>query len=966
MAVEVGTAYVTIVPSAKGFARRLQQEIAQEMRQAIEPVTREEGERGGRQFSERFSSAVKASLAGLLRAGLVAGLISSLAVVPQVLAAIVPAAHAAAGAIALLPAVGLGAAAAIGALRIAMAGLGDVVGEALTGDLEKAKEQLAELPPAAAAVAREFIALRPAVDGLRATVAAGLFAPLIGQVTQLAAVYLPTLTARLTEAANIFGRLGVEIGALVAAPEFVLDLNATLGQTNAALAGVLAGVPALLLAFRDIAAVGASFLPGLTDGFAGLTAEFAGFISRARETGALAGFIQGALGVFSALGAIVQQVGGIIVAVISAAKTATEGVGTPLVELLRTVNAFLSAGEGQSALIAVFTALGEIAAAIRPVLGALLQGLGAGLAALAPALAPLISAAGMVVSALAPILPVVGQIIGAIASALTPVIAALLPLAEGLTAGLSGALTPLLPVIGQVGGLLASILLPVAEQLGVAFRVIGPVIGTLVAAIAQALAPALSQLGPIVQQLLAAFLPLAPVLAELAPSLAEIIIAASPLVTIMAQLLALLISIAAPIIELIANLITLAVKFGLAPAISVLADAIGFLLSPLTTLGDTLGDVSGWLNGLDWAGIGRAILDGLGAAVTAVGQFFADLGSTIASAFTSAVSAVGTFLAGLPGRIVGFLVELPSMLQQLATRAFDAFFFAVGFGIGLVIRAFTELPGKIAALVISLWTTVQTLFRNGVNLAIGFVLSLPDRIGALFTSAWNAAKNLTSAGIAAVVGFFSSLPERIASYVRDAWNQATALFRSGVDRVVQFARDLPGRAASAASGLGRAIVNAVQGAVGDFVDLGGRIVDGLASGIRNAVGRAVEAAKRAMQRVVDGAKSALGIASPSKVFRAIGSDTIAGYVVGVNRAAGDAEQAIRDALAPTSLADMALASAVDTAATVVDAKTGGTTYVLAQFGDGPVREMVQGVLVDEPQLVATAVEVGSTQLDRRN
>ena len=94
---------------------------------------------------------------------------------------------------------------------------------------------------------------------------------------------------------------------------------------------------------------------------------------------------------------------------------------------------------------------------------------------------------------------------------------------------------------------------------------------------------------------------------------------------------------------------------------------------------------------------------------------------------------------------------------------------------------------------------------------------------------------------------------------------------SGMSRVVS----------SVTSGVSRA-VNAVRNFVGQFASAGMDLMRGLVNGIKQGMSWVVNAAKNVAQNAVNAAKSALGIHSPSKVFKGIGGYTMEGFAIGIN------------------------------------------------------------------------------------
>jgi len=94
----------------------------------------------------------------------------------------------------------------------------------------------------------------------------------------------------------------------------------------------------------------------------------------------------------------------------------------------------------------------------------------------------------------------------------------------------------------------------------------------------------------------------------------------------------------------------------------------------------------------------------------------------------------------------------------------------------------------------------------------------------------------------------------------------------------------------------------VTGAVASFVTAGADMVAGLVKGILSGGASVINAAKQIAQSAVNAAKSVLGIASPSKVFAAIGDNTGAGFVQGVAAQEDAAHDAIRTLTDPKAAA----------------------------------------------------------------
>lgn len=132
------------------------------------------------------------------------------------------------------------------------------------------------------------------------------------------------------------------------------------------------------------------------------------------------------------------------------------------------------------------------------------------------------------------------------------------------------------------------------------------------------------------------------------------------------------------------------------------------------------------------------------------------------------------------------------------------------------------------------WNGMRAAVSTGINAISGVVRSVMGALNAYWSGVWNAVRNL----------------------VGNAWNGITGTVRDGVNNVLNAVR-----------GVGGSIRGAFSGAGGWLLSAGRNIIMGLVNGIRNAIGAAIGAARNAAASVVNAAKGALGIHSPSRVFR---------------------------------------------------------------------------------------------------
>lgn len=364
--------------------------------------------------------------------------------------------------------------------------------------------------------------------------------------------------------------------------------------------------------------------------------------------------------------------------------------------------------------------------------------------------------------------PILGDALKAIAPALGEVLATVLPLVGNLVKGLAPILTPLIHAINDV-------LSPLGPQL----QPLGEAIGKIVVAFAP-LAPIL---GTVISQLVQALIPAIeqwaadPNLPLLVESFGELAVALLPLIPPLSDLLVLFAKISGPQMSAIVT-------------VKIFTEWVQKLIA------------------LDWGGLASGMVHKLG----------------------DAIGAVGTFFQNLPGQIMSFLSNLPSMLANLAVQAFDALTTAVGFGIAKVILFFVNLPATVASLVASLWDTVKNLFASGADNA----------------------KNNAIGGLQAFLDWVSGLP----------------------DKVIGFVSSLPSKLLDWSVNLAITAFN-----------IGKSLIEGIGHGVEAAISGLGNLIKRGLDNVMSGVKKGLGIASPSQVWAdEIGAQIPAGIQEGIQTA----------------------------------------------------------------------------------
>lgn len=757
------------------------------------------GDDAGKSFDRAFGKKVKdaadessrsmAGLAGKIGAPFVKGaaaavaLGSALSGVSSIAASLGPVL---AAGLAFLPAYIAARVVALGAFKLAVAGVGDALSAAAEGDAAAFAESLEKLSPAArefATAARDaFTELKPLQQALQEATFAGLKDEIdeIGRDFQSLGPYLTSVgqgfNAVAAEALN-FASTDSAIG-------LIMD---TLTGLRGALDGVLPAIRPILDGFASLGSQGAAYLPGLGEALGRLGEQFGTFLQGV-DLGAV---IEAAMPTLRALGELFSNIGSIASSVFAASGAEGAGLLGVLADLTGVLADFLNTAGGLEALKALMGAAAQVGEALGGALGAVLPALAQAIAPIAAAIGPLAQALGQVLAAVAPLLPPIGQLIAILGGALTAAIQPLIPIVGQLATIIGSVLAGAAPVLEQLGSTIAAILAPAAALIGELFAALAPHIQTVVGLFASALAPLLAQIAPLFVTLFEALSPLIPALVSLLPPIVEIVIALTPMYALMGQLLTAVVKLVAPIARLAAEFIALLASEAIAPILSAIASAITYLIGPLSSVVGWISQFATWLTSIDWGAVGSAIGGAFSAAWDAV---------------VSAVEGIVAFVMALPGRILSALAALPGMVVALLRRMGSLALQAVGVAIGLILYAFLELPGQI-----------------GRALA-----ALPGLVRNLFARALSAARSAAVSGFNAVVSFVQSVPGRIGtalsrlgSIISGAWSRAMTAGRNaasrGLNSIVDLVRNAPAR---------------ITALAGRFVSAGGRLVSSLVNGLK--------------------------------------------------------------------------------------------------------------------------------------
>lgn len=252
----------------------------------------------------------------------------------------------------------------------------------------------------------------------------------------------------------------------------------------------------------------------------------------------------------------------------------------------------------------------------------------------------------------------------------------------------------------------------------------------------------------------------------------------------------------------------------------------------------------------------------LGYAVASVMQWGIDTWNSFTETCTNVYNSVTEWFSKLPGRISEFITNAYNNIVTWGTNTWNSFIETCKNIYTSVADWFSKLPGII-------WDWLSNAYSK--------VADWGNRTYSNMVSA-------VSNSVNAVVQWFSQLPGKV-------WVWLT----NTISKMTQFASDLGAKAKQAGSDMVSNIINAVIDLPSKMAEVGSNIVKGVWEGITGMGSWITDKVGGFFSGIVDGAKAALGIHSPSRVFRdQVGKYMAQGVGVGFEDETDNVQKSMND------------------------------------------------------------------------
>lgn len=283
----------------------------------------------------------------------------------------------------------------------------------------------------------------------------------------------------------------------------------------------------------------------------------------------------------------------------------------------------------------------------------------------------------------------------------------------------------------------------------------------------------------------------------------------------------------------------------------------------------------------------------------AISVIFTAIGGIISAAVQLIVGLFTAFIQFITGDFSGAWQTLQTTVQNVWTTIWNTIvsiftqisefiFNTLNSILGTNITSWSQIWSAIVQYVTQIWSSVTQWFGqmaqsvwNKMVQAYNYVVSTGQQWVSSITSTVSNFFNQVANGFMRVVNSVWQHMQQAYNKVVSGGQQWVSGIINAMSRFVQSViSGFMNVVSQVQSGMSRA-VNTVRNFIGQFASAGMDLMRGLVQGIMNGMSWVVNAAKNVAQNAVNAAKSALGIHSPSRVFRGIGRYVSQGLGMGI-------------------------------------------------------------------------------------
>lgn len=264
----------------------------------------------------------------------------------------------------------------------------------------------------------------------------------------------------------------------------------------------------------------------------------------------------------------------------------------------------------------------------------------------------------------------------------------------------------------------------------------------------------------------------------------------------------------------------------------------------------------------------------------------------------------------------------------------------------VVVNSFVGINATISSGISLSSSTMSTGMANMVNSAITQFAQLNNTARNAMTTFKNTVINMATSTFSALVSAASTGMNSFKSQITSGMTAAVKSFTTGLSSMTTAVSSWGGSLASAGSSaisqLNSAITSGMSGIPGAMYNIGVNAANSFTSGMAGQRGNVYSYVYNYYKGIADQAKSALGIASPSKVFKAFGKFTVEGFLLGLDGMATQLENTMDNLFSP-DLSDLKLTTSVEAIGTSQLNMDYGNNTSNGKTGDIKITQNIQTV-----------------------
>lgn len=324
-------------------------------------------------------------------------------------------------------------------------------------------------------------------------------------------------------------------------------------------------------------------------------------------------------------------------------------------------------------------------------------------------------------------------------------------------------------------------------------------------------------------------------------------------------------------------------------------------MEPIIPLFEKVGEIINQVLGTLVVGIINSLVMSFQYLWTIVSVVFTAIGAIIQSIFQIVFGIFTAFIQLITGDFSGALQTLQTTftnvldiiwtaVQSIFTQISQFIFASLNSILGTSISSWSQIFSSTYQFLSQIWSSVTQWFgqvaqtiASKMAQALGYIISN----GSQWVS--SIASTLASF-VSSVISGFVRVVSSVTQYMAQALSRVISGGAQWVSGIVSAMSNFVSSVISGfvnavsqvQSGMQRAY-STIVGFVGQFASAGMDLMRGLVQGIMNGMSWVVNAARNVAKSAVNAAKSALGIHSPSRVFKEIGGYTMQGFGIGIDK-----------------------------------------------------------------------------------